>query len=80
MLDKINDTLDNTDKTFSLTAALASPFMMSVRSLCASAGLYPIAERMTVHDIDAKLAKSRLSTEQKIQVKIALDRSGLIAA
>jgi hypothetical protein len=79
MLDKINGALDNTDKTFSLTAALASPYMMSVRSLCASAGLYPV-DRMKLQAIDEKLSKSRLTTEQRIQVKVALERSGLIAA
>jgi hypothetical protein len=78
MLDTIT-AVDTTDKTFSVTAASASPYVMSVRSLMASADIKPTG-KMTIHDIDAKLSKSRLTSTQRISVKVAMERSGLITA
>jgi hypothetical protein len=79
MLDKVNGTLDTTDKGFNITAALATPHMRSVRSLLASADIAP-SKPMSLKEIDDKLRHSRLNLSQRFSVKVALERSGLIAA
>jgi hypothetical protein len=35
--------------------------------------------RITVAELDRKLAASRLTTAERIQVKVALDRAGILA-
>ena len=77
MLDKINAI--DTSKTFSLESALASRHMLGVRSLMASAQIKP-TEPMGVGDVDRLLSKSRLNETQRIAVKVAMDRSGLLLA
>jgi hypothetical protein len=67
----------DTAKPFDITAAMASNVMLSVRSLMAAAGIEPKG-RMSVAEVDAKLANSRLNVEQRIAAKLALTRAGIL--
>ena len=65
------------DKTFSIEAAMASPHMLGVRSLMASAQIKPTGP-MELNDVDRLLSKSRLNEIQKIAVKTAMIRAQLL--
>jgi hypothetical protein len=60
---------------FNIEAAVAS-VPPDVRRLCASADV-PLG-KISVAVIDLKLSASRLSTLQKLQLKIGLNRAGLL--
>jgi hypothetical protein len=61
--------------TFNIEAAVAS-LGPDVRRLAACAEI-PVG-RISVADIDAKLSASRFSTIEKLQLKIGLNRAGLL--
>jgi hypothetical protein len=63
--------------TFDISAALGSREMTAVRSLMAAANIAPTA-RITVAELDQKLADSRLSTLQKLELKVAMTRAGIL--
>jgi hypothetical protein len=62
---------------FDITAAMASKAMLSVRSLMHAAAIEPKG-RMSVREVDAALQGSRLSSTQRIELKLAMDRAGLL--
>jgi hypothetical protein len=61
---------------FSIEAAVASLAPNITR--LASAADVAIAGKITVAEIDRKLSSSRLSTIEKLQLKIGLNRAGLL--
>jgi hypothetical protein len=63
--------------SFNIAAAMQSPEVRAVKSLMASADLRPLG-KMSIAEIDRKLSASRLSIQQRLRVKIALDRAGMI--
>jgi hypothetical protein len=65
------------DKEFSIEAAIAK-LPLDVQRLSSSAGI-AVAGTLTVAQVDAKLAASQLSTLQKLQLKVGLNRAGLLA-
>jgi hypothetical protein len=65
-----------TEKTFDIQAAVAS-LPPNVKRL-AAAGDVTIAGRISVAEIDHKLGGSRLTTIEKLQLKIGLNRAGLL--
>lgn len=66
------------EKPFSIEAALASREVIAVRSLMAAAGIEQPTGKISVADLDEKFSKSRLSIEQRLQIKVALFRSGIL--
>jgi hypothetical protein len=61
---------------FSIEAAVAS-LPPNITRLAAAAAV-AIAAKISVAEIDRKLAGSRLSTIEKLQLKIGLNRAGLL--
>lgn len=75
-MNNLNTALDSS-KTFNIDAAMASPYVLGVRSLMASAKIKPTGP-MDVNDVDQLLCKSRLNELQRISVKTAMIRAGLL--
>ena len=63
--------------TFDISAALGSREMTAVRSLMAAAAIEPKG-KLTIAELDEKLAGSRLSTLQKLELKVAMNRAGIL--
>jgi hypothetical protein len=63
--------------TFDISAAMASKEMLAVRSLMAAANIAPTG-KIIVAELDAKLANSRLSTQQRLELKVAMTRAGIL--
>ncbi len=66
-----------TSEKLEIDAAMAKPEMKSIKRLLASAHL-TLEKRVSVHDLDGWLATSGLSSRERIQVKVGLDRAGLL--
>jgi len=66
------------DKKFNLRAAKASPDFRSIERMLASAGVGEIVQPISVKEIDLAFAGSSLSTSQRMAVKAALGRLGLL--
>ena len=66
------------EPTFSITAALARPEIRVCRSMMAAADIDPTG-RLTLAEVDRKLSQSRLRPADRIQVKLALTRAGILA-
>jgi hypothetical protein len=62
---------------FSIEAALQSRPARLASALLARADIRPTG-RMTLAEVNAKLAVSPLSAEERIQAKISLERSGIL--
>jgi hypothetical protein len=62
-----------------ITAALQTPEVRAVARLMASAGIERPTAKFNLFDLDRKLDASRLTTNERIQCKLALERAGLIA-
>jgi hypothetical protein len=67
-----------TDKTFDIQAALQHPEVRGVSRILAKAGIAKPTARFKATELEAALANSDLSTEQRIGAKLALDRAGLV--
>jgi hypothetical protein len=65
-------------KEFDIAAA-AQKLQPDARRLMTQADVAVGAKRITVAEIDAKLAASRLTTMERLQLKISLERCGLLA-
>jgi hypothetical protein len=64
-------------ENFNLSAAVSS-LSPTVRRLMASANV-SLTGKISVHDLDAKLATAeRMSTVEKLTLKIGLERQGLL--
>jgi hypothetical protein len=74
---QINAVIDKS--TFDVSAALASREVVAVRSLMAAAGIEQPKGKILLADLDRKLSASRLSIQQRLTIKVALNRAGLIA-
>jgi hypothetical protein len=73
----INAIADTAKPSFSIEAAMASKEMLAVRSLMAAANIAPTG-KIIVAELDAKLANSRLSTQQRLELKVAMTRAGIL--
>jgi hypothetical protein len=63
---------------FDIQAAVAKLPKTAYR-LMAAAGVAVPTGKLTVAEVDAKLADSRLTLDQRIELKVSLDRAGLLA-
>jgi hypothetical protein len=72
---QINAVTDS--NAFSISAAMASREVIGIRSLMAAAGLEPKG-RMSTSELDAVLRDSRLSVLQRLELKLALSKSGIL--
>jgi hypothetical protein len=68
-----------TDKTFDVQAALASPEIRAVSRILARAGVPPPSRPIDRAELNAKLEAAGLSIEKRLEIKIALERVGLLA-
>jgi len=66
-----------TDDALAMQAALATPEMRNIIPMLRAQGV-TITGRIALRELDAKLAATALSTTQRIQVKSALSRAGLL--
>jgi hypothetical protein len=75
---QISAVVDN-KPTFDISTALGSREVVAVRSLMTAAGIEQPKTKIRLSDLDAKLSASRLTIQQRLEVKVALNRAGLIA-
>jgi hypothetical protein len=66
------------DQQFSIEAAIAKLSKPAYR-LMAAAGIDVPAKKLTVAEVDAKLAGSHLTLDQRLELKVSLERAGLLA-
>ena len=64
--------------TFNIAAAMANREIVARRSIMASVCLTNMKTPISLHDLDARLADSKLNNSQKLELKIAMSRAGLI--
>jgi hypothetical protein len=64
--------------TFNIAAAMANREIVARRSIMAAVGLTNMKAPITLFDLDARLADSKLNNNQKLELKIAMSRAGLI--
>jgi hypothetical protein len=77
----MNITADiDTTKTFDISAALARPEGRVISRLMAMANIEPPKGKLAVADLDRQLAGSKLTTLQKLELKVSLDRIGALAS
>jgi hypothetical protein len=69
-----------TAEKFDISAALAKPEGRVISRLMALAGVEPPKGRVAVADLDRALAAagSKLSTLQRLELKVALDKVGVL--
>jgi hypothetical protein len=66
------------EKTFDISAALARPEGRVISRLMTTAGVELPKGKLAVQDLDRQLSGSKLSTLQKIELKVALDKIGVL--
>jgi hypothetical protein len=76
----MNITANIDAKAFDIKAALARPEGRVIGRLLAMANIEPPKGKLAVADLDRQLAGSKLTIEQKLQLKVALDHVGALAS
>ncbi len=67
-----------TPPVFNLAAAMENPAVRSALRIMAQAGIEKPTGRIALADLDRKLAASSLSPRERLQVKISLERAGIL--
>jgi hypothetical protein len=65
---------------FNIEAALANPAIKANARLLASIGIEKPTAKISMHELETKMAAANLPAQKRIELKIALDRAGLMAA
>jgi hypothetical protein len=65
-------------KAFDISAAMARPEGRVISRLMALANLEAPKNKVAVADLDRQLAGSKLSTLQRLELKVALDKIGVL--
>jgi hypothetical protein len=69
-----------TKPDFSIEAALAHPAIKLNARLLASIGLERPKAKISMRDLEAKMEAAKLTTVKRIELKVLLDRVGLLEA
>jgi hypothetical protein len=69
----------STTKPLNIEAALASPAIKTIARVMASIGIERPTGRISMHDLETKMAAANLPTQKRLELKIALERVGLLA-
>lgn len=77
---RINAVTADIAEKFDIQAALARPEGRVVNRLMTLAGIEPPKGKLAVHDLDRLLSGSKLTTLQKLELKVALDKIGALDA
>jgi hypothetical protein len=67
------------DKTLNIEAAMANPAIRANARLLAQIGLERPTVRIPIHVLEAKMSDAGLDPKKRIELKIALERAGLLA-
>jgi hypothetical protein len=65
---------------FDIQAALSSPAVKANARLLASIGIERPTARISMRDLEAKMEAAKLTTMKRIELKVLLDRVGLLEA
>jgi hypothetical protein len=69
-----------TKPAFSIEAALQNPAIKANARLLASIGIERPTARISMRELEAKMEAAKLTTIKKIELKVLLDRVGLLEA
>ena len=69
----------STKPEFNIEAALQNPAIKQNARLLASIGLERPKARISIRDLEDKMAAANVPTMKRLELKIALERAGLLA-